>query len=265
MLSFFCFNTVQAADCTGVSKISYATNLGADHYSVGQSADYFSAQTFLVTNFDTITKIDVWLSWRTSKISGDCVLYIYDTLPNTKPDLTSIIGSASVPCSSVSQEYPNFGVIGYNFSPVVPVIDGHLYAFAVRQEPPADGGETWTGTYAYSSPYADGILWGQGINNIGNDANFIIYGCTAPIPPPPPKMVCATSTFAADYMDLEYITGCTEHFTSSTQPDFVEYTFYHVPYLLFLYIVIIFGFVLMVMTMFFKFYGQYSKKKNRWG
>lgn len=255
-LSFFYGVNTNAGGCIGTAKITQTA--GGDHYSVGQSNDYFSGQTFLITNFDTITKIDVWMAWRTDKISGDCVLYIYDTLPNTKPDTTVVIASASRPCSDVSTEYPTFSVISYDIS-AANLIDGHLYAFAVRQEPPADGGETWTETSAYSSPYADGILWAMGITNTGNDAKFIIYGCTAP---PPPRMVCATSTFISLYNDIGLITGCTEHFTSSTQPDFVEYTYFNIPYLLFLYIAIIFAIVLIIISLFLKHYGQYSKKNR---
>ena len=258
LLSFFVFNNVLAASCEGISRISY-TNTD-DHWALGQANDYFVAQTFLADDFDTITKIDVYLSWRTEKLFGDCVLYIYDTLIDTKPDLSTVLGSASVPCSAISAEYPNFSAIGYTFDEGVSIQQGHLYAFAVRQEPATDGGESWVGSSAYSSPYADGIMWrSQGTIDSGEDAAFIVYGCVAPIPPPPPKMVCATSTFANAYMDIEYITGCTEHFTSSTQPDFVEYTYYHLPILLFVYIGIIFIFMFIVMSLFFKYYKKNNK------
>jgi len=258
---FFSPVFVYAANCSGVVKISQTT--GGDHWSIGSTDDNYTGQTFLTTGFDTITRIDVWTAWRTDKLSGDCVLYIYNTLPNNKPDYSSVIGSASRPCSDIATEYPNFSALTYNFSPVLRVDADKLYAFSLRQEPLANEGESWTGSSAYSSPYADGILYNKANNDTGEDAAFLLYGCTAPTPPPPPKMVCATSTFSAMYNDINFITGCTEHYSSSTVAgaDFVEYHYYSLPFNLFLYLAIIFVICLIIISLFLKHYGQYSNKK----
>jgi len=250
----------QQGICTGQIKISQTTQ--GDHWGLGQSDDQYVAQTFLVSNFDTITELKVWASWRTSQISGDCVLYVYNTLPNTKPDYTSVVGSAVLPCSDITAEYPSFAALDYVFDPVLTVESGKLYAFAIRQEPVADGGESWTGSSAYSQLYTDGILWNKAGNNTGESATFVVYGCTAPLPPPPPKMVCATSSFISMYNDINFITGCTEHYTTSTQPDFIEYHYFSIPYLLFTFIAIIFFICLTIMSLFFNHYGKYHNKKN---
>ena len=246
--------------CAGIVKISQT--IGGDHWSIGSLNDYYAGQTFLVTGFDTLTKINIWTSWRTAKSNGDCVLYVYNTLPNLKPDYTSVIGSASLPCSDITAEYPLFSATAYIFSPALTVENGKLYAFSLRQEPLDDTGESWTGSSIYSDPYADGILYGKYGNNTGEDASFLVYGCTAPIPPPPPKMVCATSTFLSMYNDINFITGCTEHYSSSTAAgaDWVEYHYYSLPFNLFLYLAIIFIICLAVISLFLKHYGQYSKK-----
>ena len=250
----------QQGICTGITKISQT--LQGDHWALGQSDDYYVGQTFLVSNFDTITEIKVWTAWRTAKLSGDCVLYVYNTLPNNKPDYTSVVGSANLPCSDIATEYPTFSASDYIFDTALTVENGKLYAFAIRQEPAVDGGESWTGSSAYSKPYTDGSLWNKANNDTGESATFIIYGCTAPIPPPPPKMVCATSSIISMYNDINFITGCTEHFTTSTQPDFIEYHYYSIPYLLFTFLAIIFVICLLIMSLFFNHYGKYHNKKN---
>lgn len=79
---------------------------------------------------------------------------------------------------------------------------------------------------------------------------------------PPKNAICATSSFANLFNNIEYITGCTEHYTTSSNPDFIEYHYFNIPYLLFLYIAIIFAIVLIIISLFLKHYGQYSKKNR---
>lgn len=250
LLSFFYFHTVNAAGCTGILQISQ--NVQGEHWSF---PSYPITQVFETNNITQITSISLWLKAQAYTPAGICKIDIYSTNLDGTANFTDLLNSSSFNCSDITLD--SWLEYSFNFDNLE-VLPNTKYAMEVKD---SEEDNIQLASAGYDA-YADGKMWRNRTIELTDDATFEIYGCT---PPPPPKMVCATSTFASAYMDLEYITGCTEHFTSSTQPDFVEYTYYHVPYLLFLYIAIVFGFVLTVMTMFFKFYGQYTKSKNRWG
>lgn len=112
--------------------------------------------------------------------------------------------------------------------------------------------------YYTTNVYANGMyVYGNSgiLDNTYADGEyaFRIYGCNSLTPELPPETIATTTN------NIEFITGVLTTGSSTS------YFIYRIPFILFLYIAIIFGFALTIMVMFFNYYGKYTKSKNRWG
>lgn len=243
------FINIAKADCSIVASEDMAWN----DYTVYGGEYNNRGQTITIDNFTKINSISFLLrNWPGN--SGDFVYEVYDYSGDIKGDLlgtSQILHLQDVPERTFTWINGIFGDIDVTGKTKLLFLinspDYTLDGIAGVDTGDYAGGDAWFGSP--SPPY---------------DNNFRLYSCVVN-PGLQPGLYCASSTFANLQNNIGQVTGCIEHYTTSTAPDFVEYSFYNIPFNLFLYLAIIFVICLIVISLFLKHYGQYSNKKiNRW-
>lgn len=250
LLSFFCSNNVFAeSNYLNNNKLLQYVNKGNNYYpSTGENQSYSGeGMKFNFLSPTTFNSLSFMVGAKLAAV--DAKINVYNN------NCQLIYSSATSTINSYLQPQPTqYQLIFFDFDQDITLTGTTTFdIFATGQilwQYFTDSGYKW--------PYST-LTTGNGSCNDVSSVRRASFDIWLKTDLPDTPISTSTCEIATTTNDIEFITG------TITTGGTISNISYRIPFILFLYIVIIFGFVLTVMAMFFKYYGQYSKKKNRWG